>query len=74
MGRGRGGGGGTRFIIGRLQAFEWLLTSFPEMANVERFDYNKVFYSLSLLFISFFHLQSGSSLQASTWPMKTGQK
>ena len=48
------GGRETRFIIDRLQAFEWLLTSFPEMANVERFDYNKVFYSLSLLFISFF--------------------
>ena len=55
MGRGRGGGGGeTRCIIGRLQAFEWLFTSVAKMANVERFDYSKVFYSLSLLFISFF--------------------
>ena len=49
-----GGGGGTRCIIGRRQAFEWLFTSVPKMANVERFDYNKVFYSLSLLLISFF--------------------
>ena len=51
---GGGGGGGTSCIIGRRQAFEWLFTSVPKMANVERFDYNKVFYSLSLLLISFF--------------------
>ena len=48
-----GGWGQTRCIIDRLLAFEWLLTSVPKMANVERFDYNKIFYSLSFLFISF---------------------
>ena len=49
-----GWGGQTRCIIGRLQSFEWLLTSIPNKANVDRFDCDKVFYSLSLLFISFF--------------------
>ena len=53
-GGGGGGGGQARCIIGTLQAFEWLLTSVPKNANVDRFDCNKVFYSLSLLFISFF--------------------
>lgn len=52
------GGGGmgeqTRCIIGRLPAFEWLPTSVPKKANVDTFDCNMVFYSLSLLLISFF--------------------
>ena len=48
------GMGQTRCLIGRLLAFEWLLTSVPKMANVERFDYNKVFYYLGFLLISFF--------------------
>ena len=48
-----GGWGQTRCIIGRLLAFEWLLTSVPKMSNVERFDCN-VFYPLSFLFIPFF--------------------
>lgn len=51
---GGGVGGQTICIFGRLQAFEWLLSFVPKKANEDRFDCKKVFYSLSLLFISFF--------------------
>lgn len=49
-----GGGGEGNKMYYRQTAVDWLFTSVPKMANVERFDYNKVFHSLSLLSISFF--------------------
>lgn len=68
------GGGQTICIFGRLQAFEWLLTFVPKKANVDRFDCNKVFYSLSLLFISFFTCRVDPAYRQAHGRWSTGQK